>query len=659
MFQRGPLPTALTFNTMINGFCLSGSPEIGESLLWIMPRYHLQPDSCSYNVIIKSYFKAGRSKEGFDSIEYMDSSLECRPNIVTYNITVDFFCQQGRMEEARRVFDEIHQVGLSYNTISYNVLLNGYVKAGRIDEAFSVYSKLMANNDNSSCHGHVKNWPDCYTYNILVAGYYKFRKEHEVDMLLNDVLRLEIFSGNSSSSATTEFEVIISRLCWDGKLDEARIVLTQIVDDGEIPSILAFNAVIAGYGRIGCLEEASEVYCVMRKAGLTPLPCTFGYLLLGLCRYGRMKEAEDLFGRMVELGVRPDKSVFSTLIDGFFRIGDVTSAIHIWKEMSSTYKIAPDVVIFSAFINGLCSNQNSNSDYFLEEAEAVFNEMLSKGFVPNNFVYNSLIRGFVRIGNFDKVKKCEDMMKIGGLSPNAFTNNILINGFCKAGRIEQAVSIFRSMSSKQPPNIVTYNTFISTYIKSFDMDSAITFVNLLLMSGDGGATPDITTYNIWIHRLCVSHVMSRAVRIVDDLIPLGIVPDIFTYNIILNGICMDGVSGRALIVAAKLIKMTVFFVPSIVTVNILFSHFYKNGMSRRALMWADKLNEAGFCFDNISLQILEKAYIDVVGGSYGQSEEWGSGGCDRMLLLDFFMQVIFDRIVSGTVQLEWWLDYLR
>ena len=101
---------------------------------------------------------------------------------------------------------------------------------------------------------------------------------------------------------------------------------------------------------------------------------------------------------------------------------------------------------------------------------------------------------------------------------------------------------------------------IDAYCEAYDMYTAIDFVNK--MSADG-CEPDITTYNIWIHGLFRSLVMSRAVKMLDELIPMGIDPNTVTYNTILNGICND-IPDRALIPTGKFIKMA--FVPNIVTI---------------------------------------------------------------------------------------------
>eukprot|EP00268_Persea_americana_P003691 TRINITY_DN11122_c0_g2_i3.p1 TRINITY_DN11122_c0_g2~~TRINITY_DN11122_c0_g2_i3.p1 ORF type:complete len:201 (+),score=27.13 TRINITY_DN11122_c0_g2_i3:197-799(+) len=167
------------------------------------------------------------------------------------------------------------------------------------------------------------------------------------------------------------------------------------------------------------------------------------------------------------------------------------------------------------------------------------------------------------------------------------------------------------------------------------MYTAIDFVNK--MSADG-CEPDITTYNIWIHGLCRSRVMSRAVKMLDELIPMGVDPNTVTYNTILNGICND-VLDRALILTGKFIKMA--FVPNVVTICTLLSHFCKQGMAERALMWCQKLSDVPIVFDDVTYNILERAYRDML-----EDVKIDRRISEKGQLFEFLMYIIVEYLCS-------------
>eukprot|EP00267_Zea_mays_P049257 XP_020401918.1 pentatricopeptide repeat-containing protein At5g16640, mitochondrial [Zea mays] len=201
------------------------------------------------------------------------------------------------MPEARRLFDQMAQVGIQVNTITFNVWIDGYAKSGQMDQASAAYSEMQA-------RGLV---PDSCTFNIIVARAHKFG------------------------------------LCWDHRLDDAWELLLGAIEQGVPLRVTGFNALIAAYSKEGLHEEASELYRIMNKLGLAPSSSTFNYLIMGLCNQVKLDEAQLLLEHMT------------------------------------------DFIAFSAYINGL-----SRLDY-VNEAYQAFAEMTSRGIVPNNITYNSII----------------------------------------------------------------------------------------------------------------------------------------------------------------------------------------------------------------------------------------------------------------------------
>lgn len=48
------------------------------------------------------------------------------PDVFTCNALIDGYCLQGRIHEAKQVFDSMVQRGVQPDTTSYTILINGY-----------------------------------------------------------------------------------------------------------------------------------------------------------------------------------------------------------------------------------------------------------------------------------------------------------------------------------------------------------------------------------------------------------------------------------------------------------------------------------------------------------------------------------------------------
>ena len=293
------------------------------------------------------------------------------------------------MPEARRLFDQMAQVGIQVNTITFNVLIDGYAKSGQMDQASAAYREMQA-------RGLV---PDSCTFNIIAARAHKFgyaaQLVHDHDM----------FSSHMSADG---LDMLVCRLCWDHRLDDAWELLLGAIEQGVPLRVTGFNALIAAYSKEGLHEEASELYRIMNKLGLAPSSSTFNYLIMGLCNQVRLDEAQLLLKHMVSKGYCLSTS-FTICLDAYFRDGNAVGALKCWDDMGKI-GLQTDFIAFSAYINGL-----SRLDY-VNEAYQAFAEMTSRGIVPNNITYNSIISTLCKAGNMTEAFKLEQNMRQSGIA---------------------------------------------------------------------------------------------------------------------------------------------------------------------------------------------------------------------------------------------------
>ncbi|XBH89367.1 hypothetical protein VPH35_081287 [Triticum aestivum] len=445
MTAMGPRSSLAVFNVMVLRLCRRGSGlfPVAAGLLGVMWRFHVIPDACSYDILIKNYCVFGRAGDAFQLFDKMHRAGDtfrlfdkmhkpgCEPAVVTYNILLN----------SRRPFDETAAVGIEANTITFIVLVDGYAKAGQMDEADAACREMKA-------RGLL---PDCCTFNILSAGAYKLRK----------VVHL--------THEQQELYIWIYSLCWDGRLDDVRQLVCSAVEQGVPVSVAGFNALIAAYSEVRFEEEALELYRLMKEIGLAPLSPTLNYLILGLCNQGRLDDAQLLLDHMISKG---------------FLSGNVKGALKCWDDMVKV-GVQPGFIAFSAYTSGLCRSDHVNEAYRafvemrrLDMVNNHFLDMRSSGLTPDVVTYNTIVIGYCRAQAKNGAMIFMNKMPADGCDPDILTYNIWIRSLCNNHSMNRAMRVLdelvavgsmiltdKLIKMAFQPNTITVNVFFSHFCK--------------------------------------------------------------------------------------------------------------------------------------------------------------------------------------------------
>ncbi|PHT95827.1 hypothetical protein T459_03709 [Capsicum annuum] len=244
----------------------------------------------------------------------------------------------------------------------FRFAINAYCKAGRFDDALLAFDTMRRLIDgkpdvavcNIIIHGFVKFKhfdkalefyhrmigervkPDVITFNTLIAGY--LTCEILVDELCRKRMVLKAcdllvdFARKSVLPRTFDYFGLVERLCGERNVAKAMELVHELWRNGNSPSLIACTTLIEGLRRTRKIDEAYEIMEKMLQECM--LPDTNKMRLLGLNK-----------------GLDPDSVTYNILISGFKREG---------KKM---------------------------------ELEALVEEMLDLGFIPDIATYNRLMDG--------------------------------------------------------------------------------------------------------------------------------------------------------------------------------------------------------------------------------------------------------------------------
>ncbi|CAN4076261.1 unnamed protein product [Withania somnifera] len=411
--------------------------------------------------------------------------------------------------------------------------------------------------------------------------------------------------GKGISSSVFSFSRVIQALCTVNEVDSACSLLRDMTKHGCVPNSVIYQILIRA------LPKSNRIFLM----GCIPDINTSNEIIHGLCRANRIHEAAKLIDRMLLRGFTPDTITYGFSMHAFCQTGRVDEARVLLNKASEQNN-----VLFNTLMNGY--------------------NMLIKGYQPDVYTYNILIRGLCKresclqlmkflIDGFSKVGRLQEAydlvteMSAESLSLNIVGYNSLISSLSKQGMVQQTLDIFGDMSSNGcKPDTFMFNALILGFCKIDKMDEALGMYRDMFLEG---VIANTVTYNTLIHAFLRKGKTQEALKLVNDMLFRGCPVDDITYNGLIKALCNDGAIEPLGLFEEMMRKETK---PNHVTCNILMNNFFRitslisglftynglitslcnNGRIREARNLFEKLELEGICPDTIAYNTLISCY---------------------------------------------------
>ncbi|KAL0689013.1 hypothetical protein Bca4012_088690 [Brassica carinata] len=402
MQVNGVSPNVLSFGMIIHGCRLIDATKLFET----MRHEEIELNVVTYNIMISGYCKYGKLEEAFELIREMNCK-GLKADSYTCMSLIRFVNKAGDSEVAKEVIDVICKSDCSLNLHHYTALIDGLNKREKIDEARRLFDQIL---------------PDVVAYNSMIMGYFKFGKMMEAMELITRMRRdgmrpsgaiyttlirgasqagnwdiaLEIFDADGHALNVIQFNALIDGLIKSGRWDDAKRLFDEISDKGLVPDPITYNTMISGYCKHGKLEEATELIRRMKHEGLEPDSYTYTSLIHASCRAGDSDAAQDIFNAIRKSGQSPDIFQFNSLISGLIKNGKLDDAKRLFDEIQNMGLVAeskgcsPDSVMFNTVITGFLQLNK------VKDAVPLLESMLDRKFTPDSGVKHILRRVLAR-----------------------------------------------------------------------------------------------------------------------------------------------------------------------------------------------------------------------------------------------------------------------
>ncbi|XP_059626611.1 pentatricopeptide repeat-containing protein At1g07590, mitochondrial [Cornus florida] len=293
------------------------------------------------------------------------------PHVSTYNILMKIEANEHNIEGLVKVFGEMKRAKVEPNEISFCILATAHAVA-RLYTVCEAYVEAV----EKSITGN--NWS---TLDVLVILYGYLGKGKELERTWGLVQELPHVRPKSFVLAVEAFGRI-------GEVSRAEDLWFEMKSTKGLKSTEQFNSMISVYCKHGFITKATGLYKEMEKYGCKPNAITFRQLALGCLKAGLSKEAL----KTLELGM------------------DLTTSTRVKK---STPWLETTLSIVELFAE--------KGD--VENVENLFGELKKANYARYTFVYNTLIKAYVKAKIYDP--NLLRRMILGGARPDSETYSLV------------------------------------------------------------------------------------------------------------------------------------------------------------------------------------------------------------------------------------------
>ncbi|KAI5588285.1 hypothetical protein POPTR_005G102400v4 [Populus trichocarpa] len=227
MERKGCLPNADTYNALISGFCESGMLESALDMFNDMKTDGINCNFVTFDTLIKGLFSRGRTEDGFKILELMEETRGvCGGSISPYNSVLYGLYRKNMLNEALEFLMKMEN--LFPRAVDRSLRILGFCEEGAIQEAKRVYDQM--NNEGGI--------PSALVYDCLIHGFCQegLGKDGSALKLLEDMV------GRGCVPDTGSYSPLIDALCRKKSFQKAASLLLQMVENGITPDYLIWNS---------------------------------------------------------------------------------------------------------------------------------------------------------------------------------------------------------------------------------------------------------------------------------------------------------------------------------------------------------------------------------------------------------------------------------
>lgn len=360
-------------------------------------------------------------------------------NHVTYTVLLGGFLDAGRVNEARKLFDEMPDK----DVVARTAMLSGYCQAGRITEARALFDEMPKRN--------VVSWT------AMISGYAQNGKV---------ILARKLFEVMPDRNEVSWTAMLVGYI-QAGHVEDAEDLFNAMPDH----PVAACNAMMVGFGQHGMVDAAKAMFERMcaRDDG------TWSAMIKVYEQNEFLMEALSTFREMLCRGIRPNYTSFISILTvcAALATADYGRELHAAMLRCS---FDTDVFAVSALITMYIKCGN------LDKAKRVFNMFEPKDVV----MWNSMITGYAQHGLGEEALGIFDDLRLARMAPDGITYIGVLTACSYTGKVKEGREIFNSMGMNSSIRLgaAHYSCMVDLLGRAGLVDEALDLINNMPVEPD-------------------------------------------------------------------------------------------------------------------------------------------------------------------------------
>ncbi|XP_027151157.1 pentatricopeptide repeat-containing protein At5g15280, mitochondrial [Coffea eugenioides] len=682
--QLGFSPNEITFGILIGQTSFEGSVKNAFIFLSEMLSRNLKPDVNTCNALMSALFMEGLWKQSLDVLVEMND-WGVMPKLSTFRVLLSGLLKARQFGQVKAIVGEMAGRGLIRLSLPEDHLSMALTSLG----INSLAIKVRRDND--------MQFSKTEFFDDLGNGLYLETDLHEFDKIMVNVLH---------DAMIPDFNSLVLKNCMDGDIKVAVKMVDEMSQWGQVlstssASILikrlsgshiniktinsvleklpyliyqldqgALNKLVQKYSRRGCTCRAKLIFDNMIRMKLEIENETYSALLISLCKRANLrsfqlcwevahnsiwlpalKDGKDLLNCLCQpkllkeavelleailMGFRcKPLDACNALIEklccrGFTNIADVLA-----KELLERGLVLDDVV-YNHLLSGFCREKR------LAEASLLVDAMVAKKFDPCLDVSLQLIPQVCKAGNLEKAVLLKDICIKKQSSAQLSVYHALINGLCKVGRLVEAFHLLEEMSLKrQLLDKEVYNMLLQGYYQVNDLKKVGELLGVMIRKKVGMST---STYCNLVQLACAAGKFSSALSLKELLLKENSLSQIATYNILLFHLSLVQNTTRVVDTIVDGIQSKGLQFDAVTYNSIVKGASYNNDVPR-SLRYLETMITQGFRPSNRALRnvMCILCYLGELGKALQLSQEmelrgWIHGSVIQLNIVEAFLR---------------------
>ncbi|XP_062120050.1 pentatricopeptide repeat-containing protein At2g13600-like [Humulus lupulus] len=478
-------------------------------------------------------------------------------NIYVGNALIDMYGKCGSLDDAKKVLATMPEK----DCVSWNSVVTACAANGMVYEALNLLDRMPSD----------KLKPNLVTWSAVLGGFSQNGYDNDVIELLFR-MQAEGFEPNARTLASVL--PACARLQW---LSLGKEIHGYITRNGFMSNPYLVNGLVDLYRKCGDMRSALEMFLNFSMKSSV----SFNTMIAGYCENGDISNARKLFDNMELMGVEKDVTSWNSIISGYVSNSLFDEALCLFRE-SLQEGIEPDSFTLGSVLT-TCADITS-----LRRGKEIHSHALIRGLQSNTFVGGALIEMYCRCQELPAAQRAFDEVR----ERDTTTWNTLISGYSRCNQIEK-IPIFLQMMKEDglKPNLYTWNGIIVGHVENNHLDLAMKLFSEMQASN---LKPDIYTVGIILSACSRLATIKRGKQVHAHSIRCGYDSDVYIGAALVDMYAKCGSLKHAFLAYNRISN------PNLISHNAMLTAYAMHGHGEKGIALFRRVLEDGFRPDSVT-----------------------------------------------------------